>query len=124
MLSSGCVTQTGQFSPIANRDCSRPGCHWEQEKIRCLIRPVLPICLPVLGKRFFSSSVESLQQFVPVALESFSQPARDLKRGAGTAILDSLEIGPVNLGLSAKLLLRHPQVGAETADVLTKLFAN
>jgi hypothetical protein len=82
------------------------------------------IFLPVLGKRFFSKSVESLQQFVPVALESFSQPARDLKRGAGTAIFDPLEIGPINFGLPAKLLLRHPQVGAETADVLTKLFAN
>ena len=75
-------------------------------------------------KRLFSSSIEPLQQFVPVALESFSQTARDFERGAGTAIFDSLEVGPINLGFSAKLFLRHPQLGAETADVLTKLFAN
>jgi hypothetical protein len=59
-------------------------------------------------KRFLSGSIEFLQRFVPIAPEGFSQPARNFKRGAGTAILDSLEIGAIDLGLFARLFLRYP----------------
>ena len=42
---------------------------------------VMPILPSPQVRQMFNGSVESLQQFVPIALESFSQPARDFEVG-------------------------------------------